>query len=269
MEIFFEPLAPNGIRSIVSCSADKLNLEIEAGVTELISDYSIDGRGANKLLVGAYDYALNELPCQNNQRIRVTCQHVYEAIQNSRIYSHQTSKTYQGLEVGKVFGLGAFGFMGTLIELEAIAFPAEREGEGQIRFNDTAGTMAKDSVFNAASVFRKEIGENLSNYDIHINIIGGGKVDGPSAGAAIYLTILSAVKQLPVWQDVALTGEISIQGRVKPVGAIYEKIYGARQAGIRKLIIPYDNLQDVPVGIRGMEIIPIKYIYEANSHIFE
>jgi ATP-dependent Lon protease len=101
--------------------------------------------------------------------------------------------------------------------------------------------MAKDSVFNAASVFRQEVGENLSNYDIHINIIGGGKVDGPSAGAAIYLTILSAVMKLPVWQDVALTGEISIQGRVKPVGAIYEKIYGARQAGIRKLIIPYDN----------------------------
>lgn len=268
MEIFFEPLGAKGIRSIVSRSADKLDLEIEAGVAELISDYTIDGRNANKLLVGAYDYALNELPRLNKEPIKITCRHVWEAIQNSRIYSHNISKAYKGLETGKVFGLGAFGYLGTLIELEAVAFPAEREGEGHIRFNDTAGTMAKDSVFNAASVFRKEFGENISNYDIHINIIGGGKVDGPSAGAAIYLTIVSAVKQLPVWQDVALTGEISIQGRVKPVGAIYEKIYGARQAGIRKLIIPYDNLQDVPAEVRGMEIIPIKYISEANCHIF-
>jgi ATP-dependent Lon protease len=267
MEIFFEPLGPNDIKLIVTRSAAKLNLSIEEGVAELISDYALDGRTANKLLVSAYGYASNQWPAAPG-RIKVTCQHITEAIQNSRIYPFHAVKASPGAEVGKVFGLGAIGYLGTLIELEAVAFPSQTVGEGQIRFNDTAGTMARDSVFNAASVFRQETGENLSNYDVHINIVGGGKVDGPSAGSAIYLAIMSAVKQLPVWQDVALTGELSIQGRVKPVGSIYEKIYGARQAGINKMIIPCDNLQDVPAGIRGMEIIPVRHISEVYQHIF-
>jgi ATP-dependent Lon protease len=176
------------------------------------------------------------------------------------------SKATDESEVGKIFGIGVLGHLGSLIELEAIAFPTDA-GAGKIRFNDTAGTMAKDSVINAASVFRKESGENLNNYDIHINIIGGGNVDGPSAGAAIYLAIKSAVLNLPVRQDVAVSGEISIQGRVKPVGGIYQKIFGARQSGIRKVLIPLENIQDIPVGVKGIEIIPIKYIQEAYEHV--
>lgn len=269
MEVFFEPLTPQNIKTIVRHSAGKLNLEIEDGVTDLISDYTMDGRGANKLLVAAYDYAFNELLGDNaDQNLKVKCKHVNEAIQNSRIYPFHNYKAHNGLETGKVCGLGAAGYLGTPIELEAVAFPAEQKGQGQIRFNDTAGSMAKDSVFNAASLFRLQQSENLNNYDVHINIVGGGKVDGPSAGAAIYLAIVSAVKQRPVCQDVAITGEISIQGRVKPVGAIYEKICGAKQAGIRKLLIPWENMKDIPEIAGTMEIIPIRNIKEAEKHIF-
>ena len=150
--------------------------------------------------------------------------------------------------------------MGSLIELEAIAFPAVGE-EGRIRFNDTAGSMTKDSVANAAAVFRKENGHSLGEYDVHINIIGGGKVDGPSAGAAIFLAITSAVFNRPVLQDVAISGELSIQGRIKPVGGIYQKIIGAQKAGIRTVLIPYANQPDIPV-VRT-DIIPIKHIQEA------
>lgn len=268
MEIFFEPLTPEHIKEIVLHSAQKLNLDIEAGVTDIISEYTMDGRGANKILVAAYDFALNESNFLPGDKVKVTCQQVGEAIQNSRIHSYHSSRAQEGMEIGKIFGVGAAGYRGTLVELEAVAFPAEKMGEGGIRFNDTAGTMTRDSVFNAASVFRQQNGENLNNYDIHINVVGGGKVDGPSAGAAIYLTILSAVKQQPVWQNVAITGELSIQGRVKPVGAIYEKVYGARLAGIRKILVPIDNLNDIPAGLRGIEIIPIKDINEAYKHVF-
>ena len=63
----------------------------------------------------------------------------------------------------------------------------------QLRFNDTAGSMAKDSVFNAASVIRKITDKDIKEYDIHVNVIGGGKIDGPSAGAAITICIISAL----------------------------------------------------------------------------
>jgi ATP-dependent Lon protease len=266
MEIFFEPLTPDHIKEIVNNSAQKLGIYIAPELGDIISDYSHDGRSANKILVDAYALANNEGK-PSLGRLQVESRHVYEAIQNSRISPYILSKGSDEAEVGKIFGVGVSGHLGSLIELEAIAFSAE-SGAGTIRFNDTAGSMAKDSVINAASVFRKERGENLNNYDIHINIVGGGKVEGPSAGAAIYLAISSAVLNWPVYQDVAVSGEISIQGRVKPVGGIYQKIFGAKQSGIKKILIPVENIPDIPVGIKGIEIIPIKYIQEAQQHVF-
>ncbi len=266
MEVFFEPLTPEHIERIVANSAYKLGIVMDIEVSSIISDYCHDGRSANKILVDAYALALNE-GTGDSGRIKVEFHHIYEVIQNSRIAPYILSKAADETVVGRIFGIGVSGHLGSLIELEAIAFPTDA-GAGTIRFNDTAGTMVKDSVINAASVFRKESGENLNNYDIHINIIGGGNVDGPSAGAAIYLAINSAVLNRPVRQDVAVSGEISIQGRVKPVGGIYQKIFGARQSGIKKVLIPLDNIQDIPVGVKGIEIIPIKYIQEAYEHVF-
>ncbi|MEN6324839.1 MAG: Lon family ATP-dependent protease [Syntrophomonas sp.] len=267
MEIFFDPLSSEHIKKIAELSAQKLGINIEPGVDEIIGDYTSEGRGANKILVDAYALALNE---QNSgdQPLVVTVRHVYEAIQNSRITPYIFSKASDRAEIGKIFGIGASGYQGTLIELEAMAFPAENPGEGSIRFNDTAGSMARDSVFNAASLLRKESGENLKNFDLHINIIGGGNVDGPSAGAAIYLAILSSIQQKAIRQDVAITGELSIQGHVKAVGALYEKIYGARQAGIKKILVPEDNLKDFPSFIKGIELVAISTIDQAYEHVF-
>ena len=98
--------------------------------------------------------------------------------------------------------------------------------------------MAKDSVANAAAVFRSLTGRQLSDYDIHVNVVGGGNIDGPSAGVAILAAIISAVWQIPLPQDIAVTGELSIRGNVKPVGGLHPKIYGARQAGVKKSVRP-------------------------------
>ncbi len=267
MEIFFDPLTAEQIRNIVKLSAQKLNIGIQEGVSELISDYADDGRSANKLLVDAYSIALNKN--DTDEGILVVGQHeVQEAIQNSRINLNIDNKASDETEVGRIFGLGAHGYRGRLLEIEAITFPAEPKGEGRVRFNDTAGSMARDSVFNAASVIRSEFGENIYDFDLHINFIGGGKVDGPSAGVAIYLAILSAMKGKPIRQDIAVTGEISIQGRVKPVGGLHEKIHAARQAGIKKILIPYDNREDISADWCGMEIIPVAYIRETYPHVF-
>ena len=100
--------------------------------------------------------------------------------------------------------------MGSTIEIEAVTFKANEKGKGKIRFNETAGSMAKDSVFNATSVIRKVCGVDLSDYDVHVNVVGGGNIDGPSAGAAITLAIISAITNKEIRGDVAITGEISL-----------------------------------------------------------
>jgi ATP-dependent Lon protease len=137
-----------------------------------------------------------------------------------------------------------------------------------MRFNDTAGSMAKDSVFNAAAVVRKITGEDLANYDIHVNIIGGGRIDGPSAGTAILTAIISAITGKTIRQDVAVTGEISIQGKVKAVGGVFEKAYGAKQAGIKTVIIPKENEKDIPAGHLGLEICPVEQVEDALTILF-
>jgi ATP-dependent Lon protease len=126
-----------------------------------------------------------------------------------------------------------------------------------VRFNDTAGSMAKDSVFNAASVLRTVAGIDASNFDLHINIVGGGNIDGPSAGLAIFLALYSAVTKAPLPQDVAVTGELSIQGKVRGVGGIVEKLYAARQAGMRSVFIPRENVREVDKSMTGIDVVPV------------
>lgn len=164
-----------------------------------------------------------------------------------------------------MYGLGVAGYWGSIIEIEAAAYPAHEKGKGSIRFNETAGSMAKDSVATAASVVRMCLGRDLSDYDLHINVIGGGNIDGPSAGCAITSAILSAVEKVPLRQDVALTGEISLTGEVKPVGGIAAKAFGACQAGMKMLLIPEKNKNDIGPHHLGMEVVPVKHIEEIRK----
>ena len=124
-----------------------------------------------------------------------------------------------------MFGLAVSGFLGMVLEIEAVAFPLGSEGEGSIRFNETAGSMTKDSVFNGIPGPILD-GRDLADYDMHINVIGGAHIDGPSAGAALVAAIV-AVQGIPVRQDTAVTGEISIRGKMKGVGES-RRSYGAR-----------------------------------------
>ena len=128
--------------------------------------------------------------------------------------------------------------------------------------------MAKDSVFNAASVLRRVTGKDIHDFDVHINVIGGGNIDGPSAGTAILAALVSAVTGKRIRQDVAVTGEISLQGKVRPVGGVFEKAYGAKQAGIKTLIIPKENAKDIPRGHLGLKIFAVDTAEEAFKKIF-
>lgn len=268
-EIFFESLTQGHIQEIVRNAADKLGIALEEGVAELISEYTIEGRKAVNLLADIYGLVLYRSEnAQKKDDIIITKKDVYEVAQVSRLVPHSVIKGSQSREVGKIFGLGVAGFLGSVLEIEAVVFPAKAEGKGSIRFNETAGSMAKDSVFNAVSVIRKSTGKDVKDYDLHVNVVGGGRIDGPSAGAAICLAIYSAITEKPIEQNIAVTGEISIQGRIKPVGGVFEKIYGARQAGMKTVFIPEGNKMDIPHDLTGIEVIPAEHIDEIIGKIF-
>lgn len=292
-EIYFEPLTPEHIQTIVNNAVQRLNAQLADGAAALISEYTIEGRKAINILADAYSLALeryeqdtvqdltdeteakdnttskNEEQKTNLPMVLITKEDIYKVAQVSRLSPYVTKKASDKCQVGHVFGLGVAGYLGSVIEIEAIAFPAHEKGKGTVRFNETAGSMAKDSVFNAASVVRKLTGQDIHDYDLHINVIGGGNIDGPSAGTAILAAIISAITDKAIRQDTAITGEISLQGKVRPVGGVFEKAYGARQAGISRLIIPQENAKDIPAHHLGLEIYPVDTAQEALELLME
>ncbi|MFC2741339.1 MAG: Lon family ATP-dependent protease, partial [Selenomonas sp.] len=177
-EIYFEPLTPKHIEEIVRNAAKKLKVEVAEEVVHLISEYTTEGRKAINILADAYSLALSRT--KEGEDVKISKADIYEVAQVSRLYQFVTKKASKKPEVGHVFGLGVAGFLGSVIEIEAVVFPAEEKGKGQVRFNETAGSMAKDSVFNAASVLRHLTGKSIHDYDVHINVVGGGNIDGPS-----------------------------------------------------------------------------------------
>lgn len=260
-EIFFEPLGSDEIKQIIVNAAAKLNIEIENDAVELITDYTIEGRKAVNILADVYSTILydNKMNNRQSETVKINRESVLSVIKTNRLYSYSWKKGEKSKRVGKVYGLGVSSFIGHTIEIEGVKFDAEK-GKGSIRFNDTAGSMAKDSIFNAMTVAKKYCGMDVKDFDIHINIVGGGKVDGPSAGAGITSLIISLLKDIPLVQDVAITGEISITGDIKSVGGVVEKIYGAKQAGMRKIVIPEENRAEIPENIKGIEIVTVKRI---------
>lgn len=259
-EVFFEPLVPQDIEKIVENAAKQLQVSLADGVAAKIASYTIEGRKAVNILADTYGLAVYQSGHQDS--LTLTCEHVQRVAQISRLVPYVTDKASSVPAVGKVFGLGVAGYLGSALEIEAVAFPAHVPGKGYYRFNDTAGSMAKDSMFNAAAVVRSVTGKELSDYDVHINFIGGGNIDGPSAGCAVTTALISAITGTPIRQDAALTGEISVQGRVKPVGGVFEKAYGAKQAGMKSMVIPKENEKDIPADHLQLQIHPVETIQE-------
>ncbi|MBV8151085.1 MAG: Lon family ATP-dependent protease [Candidatus Eremiobacteraeota bacterium] len=260
--VHFEPLTEYQVRSIVTAAAKRLGARCSRSVAQLIASYTIEGRKAVQILADAYGLALLRTP-PGTKRPTIAADDVLAVVQAGRMIPHTPVRARRTREIGKTFGLGVLHYLGSLIEIEAIVFPAAHVQKGSVRFNETAGTMAKDSVFNAAAVLRTLAGVDLADYDLHVNVIGGGEIDGPSAGLAIFLATYSALTKTPLQQNVAVTGEISIQGRVRPVGSVIEKLYAARQAGMRAIVIPKENARELDRTTLGLDVIPVATVEEA------
>ena len=263
-EIFFAPLTQTQIVSIVNGAVKRLRAKAARGVPQLIASYTIEGRKAVQIVADAYSQALYRVdPKHSNASVAITEDDVRVVVQTSRLVPHTLVRARRTREIGKTFGLGVHNYLGSIIEIEAVAFPAAQPSRGSIRFNETAGSMAKDSVFNATSVLRALTAIDVSDFDLHINIVGGGNIDGPSAGLAIFLALYSATTKTPLPQDVAITGELSIQGKIRAVGGVVEKLYAARQAGMRALLLPKENAREVNAALAGLEILPVATVEQA------
>jgi len=254
-EVFFNPLTPQDIVEIVRAAAERLGVKLAPGVAELAAEYTIEGRRATRLLADALGVALYRGGGGRGEAV-ITKEDMQEVIQSARLSSYVSTKASARKEVGRILGLGVSGYVGSILEIEAVAFPSREPGKGQVRFND------------AASVFRALTGEELSSFDLHVNVVGGGNIDGPSAGVAILAAIISAVKGLPIPQDIAVTGEVSLRGKVKPVGGLHAKIYGAKQAGVKRVFVPKENLDNLPQTVEGVEIIPVEHVLDFLQEIF-
>ncbi|MBN7576495.1 MULTISPECIES: Lon family ATP-dependent protease [Clostridium] len=266
-EVYFEPLSSKDVVFIVEDAAKKLKVKLEDGVAKKISNYTFEGRKAVNILTDTYGYALHRSK-RFVDNLEIKLSDLDEVISVGRYTPYERLSNVDKSEVGHVYGLGVSGFLGSTIEIEATVFAAKKKGSGIVRFNDTAGSMAKDSVFNAASVIRSLTDKDIKDYDIHVNIVGGGKIDGPSAGAAITICIISSLLNKPIRQDMAITGEISLKGNVKPVGGIFEKIYGARRMGIKTVLIPSDNKNEIPLNTDDIDIRAVGSIKEIMDIAF-
>ncbi|MEQ9088871.1 MAG: endopeptidase La [Alphaproteobacteria bacterium] len=171
--------------------------------------------------------------------------------------------------VGVTTGLAWTEVGGELLSIEAVVLP----GKGRVTSTGKLGDVMKESVQAAESYVRSRSAlfgirpTDFEKKDIHVHVPEGATPkDGPSAGVAMMTSILSALAGIPVRRDVAMTGEISLRGRVLPIGGLKEKLLAALRGGLKTVLIPKENekdLAEIPDNVKkGLEIVPVSTVDE-------
>ncbi|MGI6778817.1 MAG: ATP-dependent protease LonB [Acetivibrionales bacterium] len=276
VEIYFRPLKASEIAVIALNAAKRGGFDVEKGVEELVSKYAQNGRDAVNIIQIAGGVA------QVEGRQAITRKDIEWVVEFGHYSPRIDKKVCAGEQVGCINGLAVVGnSTGMVIDIEVSAIKAvsgkgiikvtgiveeeEMDGRGQ-KFKKTSS--AKASVENVITVLKKFLDIDCKEYDIHLNFPGGIPIDGPSAGIAIATAVYSAVMNIPISSDIAMTGEISIRGKVKPVGGVVAKVEAAKQAGIKKVLIPKENWQEM-FDDMDIDIIPVEEIREIFDIVFD
>lgn len=270
VEIFFRSLLPDEIEKIAENAVVKTGFTLEEKACKLIGKYCSNGRECVNLVQLASGIALND------ERKVIEVNDVEWVIENGQYTPRPEKKVKDKPEVGFVNALAVYGAnLGTVMEIEASAKKINlRKGRIKItgiideeEINSSIGkskrkSTAKCSVENVITVIERVFNIDCDNYDLHINFPGGTPVDGPSAGISIASAVYSAIMNIAIDNEVAMTGELSIHGEVKPIGGVNAKIQAAVKAGAKTIIIPEDNWQDSFKHLHDAKIVAVKNIKE-------
>jgi ATP-dependent Lon protease len=244
----------------------------EASLRQIIRLYTREAgvRSLEREIAKLLRKATKEIMTNKVEVIRVTEQNLSEFLGVTRF--HYGVSEEEDL-VGMTTGLAWTEFGGDLLMIEAVMLP----GKGKMTITGKLGEVMQESVQAAASFVRSRAAHFgiqppiFEKTDIHVHVPEGAiPKDGPSAGVAMCTSILSVLTGIPVRRDVAMTGEITLRGRVLAIGGLKEKLLAAHRGGIKKVLIPYDNAKDlpeIPENVKeGLEIIPVKTVDEAMGH---
>jgi Lon-like ATP-dependent protease len=195
-----------------------------------------------------------------------TARSLEQQVADRYIESHKAYEMFRttGNEVGAVNGLAALNASSNMAEYSGIVLPIVAEvapsqsKKGTIVATGQLGTIAKEAVDNISAVIKKYTMTDISQKDIHIQFIGTyDGVEGDSASITIATAVISAMEDIPIDQTIAMTGSLSVRGKVLPIGGVTAKLEAAAQAGIRKAIIPKENGKDVMIETKYYDMLEI------------
>ncbi len=218
-----------------------------------------------------------------------TANHVVRATRTSRSLEQQIADRYierrkeyrmfqiSGAAVGIVNGLAAINaqtgmaeFSGIVLPIVAEVTPAQARDGGVVVATGKLGEIAKEAVQNVSALIKKYTGEDISRYDIHIQFVGTSDgVEGDSASVSIATAVISALEGVPVDQAVAMTGSLSVRGQVLPVGGVTAKVEAAADSGLKRVLIPEDNSDDLVLESRyrgAIEVIPVRTLRDVLKY---
>ncbi|HVB10781.1 MAG TPA: ATP-dependent protease LonB [Bacillota bacterium] len=267
LEVFFRPLQPEEVELIAVGAVRRVGKGAEPGALACVRRYAQSGREAVNIIQLAAGVAQTEgrgvIRTQDAEWVVTSGQYA------PRILPHIADLPH----IGVVNALAVAGpNIGYLLEVEVTASRVA-PGQGRLQVNGLIEeeemaapgrtlrrkSMARGSLENVLTVLRDHLpaGCDPDDHHIHINFPGGMPVDGPSAGISMAVALYSALVRIPVDNTVAMTGELSIRGLVRPVGGTPAKVEAARQAGVRRVLIPLENWQETFADLEGIEVVPI------------
>ena len=268
MEIFFRDLEQDEVSRIAYEAAKRAGFRMDRKTADLTGQYAACGRDAVNMVQMASGVA------QMEGRENILPADMEWVIESGRYARRPCPRAALENRVGAVHGLAVHGrCQGAVMEIEAAAWPGkgqvlvtgivEEEDIGEAGHTMRRKSMASASARNVATLLRR-LGYLNEKTDVHINFPGGAPVDGPSAGAAMAVAAASALTGRPVDGSTAVTGEISVQGRVLPVGGVPTKIEAARRAGLVRVLTPRENALE-RFRDAGIQAVPVDTVQQVLS----
>ena len=179
----------------------------------------------------------------------------------------------KGAAEGQVNGMAVMGDAGIVLPIVAEVTHAASKEEGKIIVTGKLGKIAKEAVENVSAIIKKHMGKDISKFDIHIQFLQTYEgVEGDSASIAVATAVISALEGIPIRQDVSMTGSLSIRGQVLPIGGVTAKSEAAIAAGIRTIIVPKSNYDDLVLTKEQkakVEIIPVENLAQVLEHALQ